>query len=282
MATRRARDVVRRTGVVVTGADAVTGDRQPGRARACEDAGVPRRPGLLLLAGALVLVVVPAAPASGAEVHRETVRVGTSVQGRAIVAVHRWTDGATRPMVVIGSMHGDERAGMRVVRRLRAAAMPAGVDLWTIRTMNPDGTAADRRTNADGVDLNRNFPRFWLRSDAGTVKWSGPRAASEPETRAMMRFLTTVRPRTVLIFHQPLHAVDSYRAKSLTLVHRLSRQTGLPVKPLDCGDGCHGTLTDWHNKNLPGRAVTVEFGWTASDQQVSHVARGLLHIATPG
>jgi predicted deacylase len=185
-------------------------------------------------------------------------------------------------MLVIGSMHGDERAGMRVVRRLRAAVLPAGVDLWTIRTMNPDGTAADRRTNADGVDLNRNFPRYWLRSGAGTTKWSGPRAASEPETRAMMRFLRRVHPRTVLSFHQPLHAVDSYRAKSMTLVRRLSRATGLPVRPLDCGDGCHGTLTDWHNTTLPGRAVTVELGTTATDRQVARVARGLLRIATPG
>lgn len=240
-----------------------------------------RRLQWLVLAAALALVAGPAAPAAGAEVHRETVRLGTSVQGRAIVAVHRWTDGATQPVLVIGSMHGDERAGMRVVRRLRAVALPAGVDLWTIRTMNPDGTAADRRTNAHGVDLNRNFPRYWLRSGAGTATWSGPTAASEPETRAMMRFLRTLRPRTVLSFHQPLHAVDSYRAKSMTLVHRLSRATGLPLKSLDCGGGCHGTLTDWHNTTLPGRAVTVELGSTATERQVARVTRGLLHVATP-
>jgi predicted deacylase len=208
------------------------------------------------------------------------VRIGTSVQGRAIVAVHRWTDGATRTALVIGSMHGDERAGMRVVRRLRTASLPAGLDLWLVRTMNPDGTAADRRTNAHGVDLNRNFPRFWVRADAGATTWSGPSPASEPETRVMQAFLRDVSPHTTLVFHQPLNGVDSYRAKSMTLVRRLSRETGLPVRFFDCQGGCHGTLTDWHNARLDGRSVTVELGRTASAHQVERVTQGLLRVVS--
>ena len=38
---------------------------------------------------------------------------------------------------------------------------------------------------------------------------SGAHPASEPETRAMMRFLTDVDPDYVLSFHQPLHGVDT-------------------------------------------------------------------------
>ena len=237
-----------------------------------------RRPGRLVLAVALLSTVVLAAPAEAAEVHQETVRIGTSVEGRPIVAVHRWTDGATSTAVVIGSMHGDERAGMRVVRLLRTGRLPAGLDLWLVRTVNPDGTAADRRTNAHGVDLNRNFPRHWEHADAGTTTWSGPSAASEPETRAVQAFLREVRPRTTLVLHQPLFGVDSYRAKSMTLVRRLSTATGLPVRSFGCSGGCHGTLTDWHNARLPGRAVTVEFGETASADRIARVARGITRV----
>jgi predicted deacylase len=247
--------------------------------RACEDAGM-RGLRRLLVALVLLLGIVPAAPAMGAAVHEETVRIGTSVQGRAIVAVHRWTDGATHTALVVGSMHGDERAGMRVVRRLRTASLPAGLDLWLVRTMNPDGTAADRRTNAHGVDLNRNFPRHWVSANAGTSTWSGPSAASEPETRAMRDFLRDVRPRTTLVFHQPLYGVDSYRAKSMTLVRQLGRETGLPVRSFDCQGGCHGTLTDWHNARLDGRAVTVELGRRASPDQIGRVSRGLLRVVS--
>lgn len=232
---------------------------------------------MLLTAAGVVGVLLPGT-SSAAAVHEERVRIGTSAEGRAIVAVHRWRDGARRPVVVVGSMHGDERAGMRVVRRLRAAALPPAADLWLVRTMNPDGTTADRRTNARGVDLNRNFPRYWVAAGAGTATWSGPSRASEPETRAMMRFLRDVRPRTTLVLHQPLFGIDSYRAKSMTLVRRLSRDTGLPVRSFDCRGGCHGTLTDWHNARLPGRAVTVELGRTASRSRIARVARTLLDL----
>lgn len=235
---------------------------------------------LVLLAGAAVLAVAAAPPgrATTADTHEERIRIGTSAQGRAIVAVHRWRDGARRPVLVVGSMHGDERAGMRVVRRLRAAPLPPRADLWLVPTMNPDGTAADTRTNARGVDLNRNFPRYWVAADAGTAKWSGPSAASEPETRAMMRLLRDVEPRTTLVVHQPLLGIDSYRAKSMTLVRRLARGTGLPVRRFDCRGGCHGTLTDWHNAWLDGRAVTVELGRAASDWRVGRVARAVLSL----
>jgi succinylglutamate desuccinylase len=256
----------------------------------CEDHPVTGR-GAAVAAVACVALSLPLAPpappvtgsvaAVAASVHEATVVIGTSVQGRPIRAVHRWTDGATRSTVVVGSIHGDERAGMRVVRRLRTAALPAGVDLWLVRTMNPDGTAADRRTNGHGVDLNRNFPTYWERAGAGTATWSGPTAASEPETRAAMTFLRMVAPRTTLVFHQPLFGVDSYRAKSMTLVRRLSRLLDLPVRSFDCAGGCHGTLTDWHNRHLPGRAVTIELGPQVPAAAVTHYADALLRLATP-
>ena len=45
-------------------------------------------------------------------------------------------------MLVIGSIHGDEQAGLRVVRRLRPREhLPADLDLWLVPTVNPDGTA---------------------------------------------------------------------------------------------------------------------------------------------
>jgi len=233
---------------------------------------------LALLSAPPAAVAVAAPPAS---VHEATVVIGTSVEGRPIRAVHRWTDGAPRSTVVVGSIHGDERAGMRVVSRLRTAELRAGVDLWLVRTLNPDGTAADRRTNGHGVDLNRNFPTYWRLAGAGTETWSGPTAASEPETRAAMAFLRAVAPRTTLVFHQPLSGVDSYRAKSMTLVHRLSRLLDLPVRSFDCTGGCHGTLTDWHNRHLPGRAVTIELGPRVPDAAVTRYADALLRLAAP-
>jgi protein MpaA len=224
------------------------------------------------------LLPVPAQAAAGSLI--EKIVIGTSVQGRPIVAVHRWRPGATRTLLVIGNMHGDEQAGLRVVHRLRTHSFPPAVDLWLIRSMNPDGTAADRRTNAHGVDLNRNFPRLWRSEGKGTSHWSGPSAGSEPETRALLRFVRRIQPRTTIVFHQPLFGVDSYRAKSMTLVRRLSRESGLPVKSFDCHGGCHGTFTGWL-KRTPGRAVTVEFGARASHARIVRMKRAVLTVAQP-
>jgi len=247
-------------------------------ARRRADRALPRHLATAAVAVAgLVGGVVVSAPASAATT-TERVQIGTSVQGRPIMAIHRWTPGATRKVLVIGNMHGDERAGMRVVARLKTATLPANVNLWLIPTLNPDGNAARTRTNARGVDLNRNFPHRWVRAGRGTSKWSGARAASEPETRALMAFVAKRRPRTTIVFHQPLYGVDSYRAKSMTLVRALSRETGLPVKWFSCSGVCHGTFTGWHNANTPGRAVTVEFGRALSTYRLGRTVRAVKRV----
>lgn len=248
--------------------------------------------GRAFVVAASIAVLVAAGPASAAPASTETtntettsgtVQYGTSTGGRPLLAVHRsgsTTRAATTRLLVIGSMHGDERAGLAIVRRLRTQALPPGLDLWLIPSMNPDGTAANRRTNARGVDLNRNFPDRWVRAGSGTIKWSGPGPASEPETRALMAFVRAHPPQTTVVFHQPLLGVDSYRAKSLPYVRALARASGLPVKSFTCRGTCHGTFTGWHNRVLPGRAVTVEFGRTASRARLDRVAAAVLATAT--
>jgi murein peptide amidase A len=251
-----------------------------------------------LLAGVLLTAMLPVAnsatataepaaaatrpaPIAVAEPLVQSVVIGASVLGRPIVAVHRWRPGATRTLLVIGNMHGDEQAGLRVVHLLRTQPLPAAVDLWVIVSANPDGSAADRRTNEHGVDLNRNFPQHWVRAGKGTANWSGPSAASEPETQALVSFVERIQPRTTVVFHQPLDGVDAYHAKSMTLVRRLARASGLPVKTFDCHGGCHGTFTDWLNTRTPGRAVTVEFGAHARSAQVARMRRAVLTVAVP-
>ena len=228
----------------------------------------------LVIAGTAV-----ALPASSATT-TTTVRFGTSVQGRALVAVHRWAPGATKRVLVIGNMHGDEKAGIKVIDRLRTRAVPANVDLWLIPSINPDGTRIGTRTNAHKVDLNRNFPRYWVYSGVGTSKYSGPRWGSEPETRALIAFVKKYQPRTTIVFHQPLYGVDSYQAKSMTLVRALARETAMPIKSFSCSGTCHGTFTGWHNRYSPGRAVTVEFGSSPTAWRLDKVTRAVLTVGS--
>lgn len=184
-------------------------------------------------------------------------RIGTSVHGRPIRAFHLGDPGAKVTAVILGSMHGDERAGIRVVDALRKGARIKGVNLWVIRTINPDGVARDTRGNARGVDLNRNFRHHW--APLSGSYYSGPRPYSEPESRALRDFLNDVKPRFMVSFHQPLHGVGRDDERH-AFQRRLARGLGLPIQAFHCSGTCHGTMTSWYNATHRGTAITVEFG----------------------
>jgi hypothetical protein len=195
---------------------------------------------------------------TAAALHR--VLLGRSVQDRPIWAYRKGNPQGTNTVVVVGQMHGDERAGVRTARYI-SEQVPVARDskVWVVPTMNPDGLAANTRRNARNVDLNRNWPTRWEPGDG-----AGSRALSEPETRAMFRFLTKVQPRFIVSLHQPF-AVVGLSDKNPRFVRRLSVELDLPVARVQIGD-CTGpdcppvpTMTSWYNARQPGFCVTVEF-----------------------
>lgn len=242
--------------------------------------GVNRR---RLAATVVVLLALTAAPAAAGEEAVVTTRevVGASLEGRPIEVVHRALPEAGRRVLVIGSIHGDERAGMRVVRRLaRQADLPRDLDLWLARTVNPDGTADDRRTNARGVDLNRNFPYRWSTSPRGST-WSGPAPLSEPESQALRTLVRRLDPWLVVTFHQPLYGVGA-NDKGMRTVRALARGMRLPVRSYACTGVCHGSFTSWVNHRTDSLAVTVEFGRRASDWRIRRAASTVLRVGSAG
>jgi len=201
-------------------------------------------------------------------------RIGTSLRGRPIRAFHLGDPGAPAA-VVLGSMHGNEKAGMQVVDALRDGPPVTGVDLWVVPTMNPDGVARDTRGNARGVDLNRNFRRGWAPLTGAYYSGTGP--MSEPETRAMALFLRRVDPTYVVSFHQPLHGVGR-AGERRPFQRRLAQGLGLRIKAFNCSGVCHGTMTSWFNATHRGTAITVEFGARPARTYLrGRATRGTLH-----
>lgn len=188
----------------------------------------------------------------------DEVLVGRSLKGREIWAKRQGNPLAVNVLLSVGQMHGSEPAGLRVTDRIRAKEVPADADyqLWTIRTMNPDGAVRTNRYNARGVDLNRNFPGTWSRQYR---TGSGP--ASEPETRAMMRFVRKLAPTGVLSFHQPwdttLSVCDKRSADWVRLSAKLMKLKP-PGTPSRCGSWLPGTMNRWTARNTPAWFVTVE------------------------
>lgn len=192
-----------------------------------------------------------AAPAAEKE------ELGKSVEGRPIVARSHGEADSPQTVLLIASIHGSEPAGTPLVERFEAwlAAHP---DRWrgrrvvVIPVANPDGYAQRKRTNARGVDLNRNFPA------GNRVERSlhGPAALSEPESRALMRALRAYAPDRVLSLHQPLECVD-YDGPGEELAAAISAAIDgrLPVKRLG---GRPGSLGSYVGVDLGKPIITLE------------------------
>ena len=231
------------------------------------------RLGILLTTLALSLATLAApAEAQQAPTDRPAVIgrsvIGHSVHGRPMVAWHLGEQRGPK-VLLIATMHGDEGAPRQILTALRDGRPIRGINLWVLPVYNPDGLAARSRKNAHGVDLNRNFPYHWADLD-GSYE-SGTRAGSEPETRAMMRFLTKIRPDRILSFHQPLYGVDT-DTKSQRFSRRVADKLNLPRKSFTCGGVCHGTMTGWFNSRFAGSALTAEYGAHPGARQMQEVA----------
>lgn len=208
-----------------------------------------------------------------------TVLVGRSVHGRSIVATRQGPADAPAVLLVLGQMHGSEPRGRDVVQAVRGLAPPAGVQVWTISTMNPDGAAARTRVNARGVDLNRNFLQAWAHRWTAPWFYPGPRPASEPETRAVMAFLAALRPDLVVSLHQAFTSIDAGSGKSVPWATRLSAALHLPLRTVPCGTGpCGGTLKQWFERSQPGVAITVELPRSVPPSLALAYARGILRV----
>ena len=207
---------------------------------------------LVSLAGFLPAPVMRARASAAGGASARRVVIGRSVQGRPIVAWSLGSARARRRVVIIGVIHGNESAGLAITSRLRRIAPPPGVQLWLVPELNPDGVAADTRQNAHGVDLNRNFPYRW-KFTADPVYYSGPRAESEPETRAMMGFVRRLRPTVTITYHQHMDLVDE-SGGDRGVARRYARIAGL--RPT-CLTFLPGEETAWSNHTFPGTTAFV-------------------------
>jgi protein MpaA len=155
---------------------------------------------------------------------------------------------------VVGSIHGNEPAGIAIARWLIRHPPTGAPPVWVIPDLNPDGVAADTRQNADGVDLNRNFPYLWARVyRPGDAQYQGPHPLSEPESQAARRLILRLRPRVTIWFHQPQGLVD-LSGGSARIERRFAGLMDLPVRNLIRYPGSAAT---WQNHRFPATTAFV-------------------------
>ncbi len=213
-----------------------------------------RRIAALLLAGSLAsgnsAAIAPAAPAkppapqaSAADCAEFVLRLpnlkrelcdaaqlqasgGRSVNGRALWMRDIKPAQPNLKVLVVGAIHGDEASSASVALHWIALAEKAPADStqvihWRfVPVLNPDGVLMrpPRRTNANGVDLNRNFPTpnwqrdaaaYWeRRTGKDPRRWPGNKPMSEPETQFLQQQMQSFQPDLIVSIHAPYGVLD--------------------------------------------------------------------------
>ncbi len=147
---------------------------------------------------------------------------GFPLLARQIPAVR--SEGHTHPplrVLLMGGIHGDELTSASIVFRwLEWMPTPAAQHFeWSVvPVVNPDGLLATKRVNANGVDLNRNFPtpnwqqdapRYWAaRTKSDPRRFPGHAPLSEPESRWVNDEMLRFRPDVIISVHAPFGVLD--------------------------------------------------------------------------
>lgn len=188
------------------------------------------------------------------EIHRSV--IGQSVEGKPIEMI-RFGDGPS-PVLIIAAIHGDEPTSRYVASQLlEQMSGAARANLAIIPCANPDGLEADRRTNAHGVDLNRNFPAAnWKHTHPGN-NFGGSAPVSEPESAALARIIDTLKPRLIISIHSMDHPCNNYDGPGESIAQRMSQHNGYPVRDT-IGYPTPGSLGSWAgiDKKIP--IITLE------------------------
>ena len=114
--------------------------------------------------------------------------------------------------LIIGVFHGDEPQGKYLIDEYLKINNAEG--LLFIPCLNPDGLQLGKRTNANGVDLNRNFPtKNWELTEKNEF-FGGMRAGSEIETQFLTDTISEFKPELILTLHAPYKVCLLYTSPS--------------------------------------------------------------------
>ncbi len=166
------------------------------------------------------------------------------------------------PSLIIGVFHGDEPQGKYLIEEylkktiffypkscklteckqsynlLNAGGTISRRGMLFIPCLNPDGLQLGQRTNANGVDLNRNFPtKNWGQNlgDNATCDvensgyYGGNSAGSEIETQFLIDTIKEFKPEIILTLHAPYKVVN-YDGPGKQIAEKISQIINYPVE----------------------------------------------------
>lgn len=144
-----------------------------------------------------------------------------------------------------------------------------------IPCLNPDGLQLNRRTNANNVDINRNFPtKNWGNNegdnatcdDETTNYFGGKSAGGEIETKFLIDTINKYTPSLVMTIHAPYKVVN-YDGPAKGIAEKISDIIKYPVEA-SIGYPTPGSFGTWAGveRNIP--TITLEVDEKIQVQQL--------------
>lgn len=198
-----------------------------------------------------------------------------SVEGRPITHTEFLSqDPRGKRVLVLGLIHGDEPLAGEMaldwaerLHALREKKIEARNSWRVVPMLNPDGLERKTRMNANGVDLNRNFPTkdwadeaqlFWKKAGGSDPRrFPGSTAASEAETKCVIAQIKDFKPDFIVSVHTPYHVLDFDGPRM-----SFPKYKDLPWRALGNFPGSLGRYM-WRDYQIP--VLTVELGLTMVD-----------------
>ena len=176
-------------------------------------------------------------------------------------------------ILIIGVVHGDEPQGEIIINEYLKQSPET--PLLFIPCLNPDGMAQNIRTNANGVDLNRNFPtKNWGQNkgenatcdDRETAYYGGISPASEVETKFLIEVLEEYKPEIILTLHSPYKVVN-YDGPAEELAEKISNIINYPAEA-SIGYPTPGSFGTYAGVERGIKTITLELDETCPVQEL--------------
>lgn len=217
--------------------------------------------------------------------------IGYSALKQPIIAYLKGDPTARKRLLITGGMHAREWIGGLVIRAWQRhySDLPSDVCVAYIPYCNPDGIRLATgglttffakqaaflqavnhhspdftlwKANARAVDLNVNFDIGWGQGTSNVTtpapaNYIGPRPNSEPETRALLKFIARFRPTVGLALHSKGEVIYYSRPADAATAKKLGEIT--QYQP-ELSQGSYGGLTDYLALVQGIPAFTIELG----------------------